>query len=221
MRKNKSIIKFCNSEIVTNINFLNKIPSLLSILFNCLLWSDTEPILLISKKGYKTYLIKEILKTDVNIITLNEESHIDALLGSTGFLANDELKSFYLSLFCNICIYNKKIKFLQDLKNGTLNLKTITDEIKNIFSPNNSEGREVFKGLVNRIYKKLKDLLDYQNNEAFLKKNQMRDAMLAYVLKDITIQFLQDFLFLLILLLNAQIMEKKTDSIKEYKEERD
>ena len=105
------------------------------------------------------------MKTDVKIITLNEESHIDALLGSTGFFTKEELKSFYLSLICDICIYNKKIKFLQDLKNGTLNLKTITDEIKNFFSPNNSEGREVFKGLVNRTYKKLKDLLDYQNNE--------------------------------------------------------
>lgn len=58
LRKNKSIIKFRNSEIVANINCLNKIPSLLNILFNCLLCSDTEPILLIGPTGYKTYLVK-------------------------------------------------------------------------------------------------------------------------------------------------------------------
>ena len=108
MRKNKSVIKFYNSEIVTYINFLKKIPSLLNTLFNCLLCSDTEPILLIGPTKYKTYLIKELLKTDVKIITLNEESNIDTLLGSTGFFTKEELKSFYLSLICDICIYNKK-----------------------------------------------------------------------------------------------------------------
>ena len=68
-------------------------------------------------------------------------------------------------MICDVVINNKKAKYLQDLKNGALNLKNITIEIKNFFLPDNSEGREVFKGLVIRTYNKLKDLLNYQNNE--------------------------------------------------------
>ena len=40
--------------------------------------------------------------------SIDEESNIDTLLGSTGFFTKEELKSFYLSLICDICIYNKK-----------------------------------------------------------------------------------------------------------------
>ena len=165
LRKNKSIIQFYNSEIGNSFNFLNKIPSLLNTLFNCLLCSDTEPILLIGPTGYKTYLIKELLKKDVKIVTLNEESNIDALLGSTGFFTKEELKYFYLSLICDICFENRKILLLQDLKEGILNLKNIEIEIHQFFSPNICEKREVFKDLVKRTFKKLKDLLDNQNDD--------------------------------------------------------
>ena len=165
LRKNKSIIHFYNSEIGNSFNFLNKIPSLLNTLFNCLLCSDTEPILLIGPTGYKTYLIKELLKKDVKIVTLNEESNIDTLLGSTGFFTKEELKFFYLSLICDICFENRKVLLLQDLKDGKLNLKNIEIEIHQFFSPNICEKREVFKYLVNRTFKKLKDLLDNQNDD--------------------------------------------------------
>ena len=99
LRKNNCVIRFRNSTIGNNISFLNKISSLLNTLFDCLLCADTEPILLIGPTGYKTYLVK-LLIDDVKIITLNEESSIDALLGSTGFFNLDEVKVFYLSLIC-------------------------------------------------------------------------------------------------------------------------
>lgn len=53
------MIKFQNSKISNNVNFLNKISSLLNTLFNCLLCADTELILLIGPSGYKTYLVNQ------------------------------------------------------------------------------------------------------------------------------------------------------------------
>ena len=58
--------------------------------------------------GYKTYLV-QLLINNVKIITLNEKSIIDALLDSTGFFTNEEVKSFYFSLICDIFIRNQKL----------------------------------------------------------------------------------------------------------------
>ena len=165
LRKNKSIIKFQNSKIGNNISFLNKISSLLNTLFNCLLCADTEPILLIGPSGYKTYLV-QLLIENVKIITLNEESSIDALLGSTGFFTKEEVKSFYLSLICDVCIKNKKLLYLQDLKNKNLKIDEIENYIKNFFTKDNSNcGRRiVFKNMINRTYIKLKNVLESQDD---------------------------------------------------------
>ena len=62
---------------------------------------------------------------DVKIITLNKESGIDVLLGSTGFFSKEEVNSFYLSLICDICIKNKKFEKLEELRNGKLDIKEI------------------------------------------------------------------------------------------------
>ncbi len=69
--KKKSLIIFDNDTIKNNFYFLNKIPSLLNTLFNCLLCADTELILLIGPPSYQNYLIKLLLK-DVKIIPLSE-----------------------------------------------------------------------------------------------------------------------------------------------------
>ena len=166
LRKNKSIIKFQNNMIGNNINFLNKISSLLNTLFNCLLCADTEPILLIGPSGYKTYLV-QLLVNNVKIITLNEESSIEALLGSTGFFTKEEVKSFYLSLICDICIRNHKLSLLQDLKNGNLNIEKLKENIKNFFSPTNSScgRRKVFKKIVKSTLKKLLDIIKSKNED--------------------------------------------------------
>ena len=68
---------------------------------------------------------------DVKIITLNEESGIDTLLGSTEFFSKEEVKSFYLSLICDICIINKKFEKLEELRNGKLDIKEIKKKLKN------------------------------------------------------------------------------------------
>ena len=164
LKKYNSSIKFRNSKIGNNINFLNKVSSLLNTLFDCLLCADTEPILLIGPSGYKTYLV-QLLINDVKIITLNEESSIDALLGSTGFFNLEEVKAFYLSLICDICIKNQKLIYLQQLKEGTLNTKELKERINNFFSENNSlcGKRIVFKDMVKRLYDKLIKTMNNSN----------------------------------------------------------
>ena len=164
LKKNDVVIKFRNSKIGNNINFLNKVSSLLNTLFVCLLCADTEPILLIGPSGYKTYLV-QLLINNIKIITLNEESSIDALLGSTGFFNLEEVKTFYLSLICDVCIKNQKLLYLQQLKEGKLNIKDLKTRIKNFFSEDNSNcGRRiVFKDMVYRILDKLLKVMNNKN----------------------------------------------------------
>ena len=45
------VIKFSKLKNDNNIFFLNNVSSLLNSLFDCLLWADTEPILLIDPSG--------------------------------------------------------------------------------------------------------------------------------------------------------------------------
>ena len=159
LKKNKSVIKFKNSQIGDNINFYNKISSLLNTLFSCLLCADTEPILLIGPSGYKTYLVSLLVK-DIKIITLNEESSIEALLGSTGFFTKEEVKAFYLSLICDVCSKSQKSDFLRQLKNRNFDIKALENNINNFFDPKNCEKRVCFKKMVETTKKKFLEILD-------------------------------------------------------------
>ena len=79
-----------NSKIGNNINFLNKVFSLLNTLFICLLYDDTANRIF----RIQTYLV-QLLINIINIITLNKESSFDTLLGSTGLFNLEEVKAFY------------------------------------------------------------------------------------------------------------------------------
>ena len=182
-------------------SFFNKISSLLNTLFNCLLCAETEPILLIGPTGYKTYLV-QLLMEDIKIITLNEESGIDALLGSTGFFTKEEVKLFYLSLICDICLKNKKFEKLEELKNGELDIKEIKNNITQFFEEGVCCGRRrVFKKLVKKTYKKLKNLLKNQN------KNKYEN-----ILNNIKLEF-KPGLFILAILRGESLVLRNFDKI--------
>ena len=165
LKKYISSIKFRNSNIgKSNIIFLNKIPSLLNALFNCLLCGDFEPILLIGPSGYKTYLIK-LLINDVKTIVLNKESSIDTLIGSTHFFNQGEAEFFYISLICDIFDKSTKFNFLQQLKDGTLNVKDLKERINNFFSNKNClcGKRIIFKNIAKNLYHKLVTIMEPLN----------------------------------------------------------
>ena len=77
------------------------LPSLYNELFRILLVHGEEPILIIGESGYKTYLA-QLLLPDIKSIQLNSETSLGQLLGSTIFLSDSEVKTFYLKQIYNI-----------------------------------------------------------------------------------------------------------------------
>ena len=97
-----------------------KLPSLLNAIFQVHLSDDREPILLMGNSGFKTFLASHFLPR-AKIITLNQETNVAQLLGTSGFMTNSEAKYFYIEYICKIIqriplIYELKEKW----KNGNL-----------------------------------------------------------------------------------------------------
>ncbi len=82
----------------SNTTDLETLPSLSNDLFKVLLSDNEEPILLTE---YKTFLSKQFLK-DTIPVTVNQESTVEQLLGTSTFLSKTESKLFYLKNICNI-----------------------------------------------------------------------------------------------------------------------
>ena len=110
-------------------NPIMKLTSLLEDLFQISLTSDKEPILLIGPSGYKTFLAQKFL-SNAKTITLNQESSVEQLLGSSAFFSKSEVNDFYLRLIVLICRLNNYKDLNQKLREGTLKKEEI-DEIIN------------------------------------------------------------------------------------------
>ena len=107
-----------------------KLTSLLDDLFQIKLTSDKEPILLIGPSGYKTFLAQKFL-SNAKTITLNQESSVEQLLGSSSFFSKSEVKDFYLRLIVLICRLNNYKELSQKLQEGTLTKDEIDKIIEN------------------------------------------------------------------------------------------
>ncbi len=83
---------------------------------------------MIGPSGYKTFLAQ---KFKAKTITLNQESSIKQLLGSSSFFSKLEVKDFYLRLIVLICRLNNIKKLNQKLQEGTLTKKEIDNIIQN------------------------------------------------------------------------------------------
>ena len=106
-----------------------KLTSLLDDLFQIKLTSDKEPILLIGPSGYKTFLAQKFL-SNAKTITLNQESSVEQLLGSSSFFSKSEVKDFYLRLIVLICRLNNYRELNKKLQEGTLIKKEIDNNYK-------------------------------------------------------------------------------------------
>ena len=90
-----------------SINSANKIildkplPSLWNARFQVYLADDKEPILLMGNSGFKTFLAKQFLFKS-QPITLNQETNVAQLLGTSCFMTNSEAKLFYIKYLCQI-----------------------------------------------------------------------------------------------------------------------
>ena len=96
-------------------NPIMKLTSLLDDLFQINLTSDKEPILLIGPSGYKTFLAQKFL-SNAKTITLNQESSVKQLLGSSSFFSKLEVKDFYLRLIVLIYRLNNYKELNQKLQ---------------------------------------------------------------------------------------------------------
>ena len=114
--------------------------------------AEDEPILIFGPSGFKTYISKCFL-SQPKVISLNPESTISQLLGSSAFLVESEAKTFYLDYLCKLCGGKKRKDLFIDLNNkllnGQLNKYDIEDLIKDFKEP------ECFDYAVKNLSKKL------------------------------------------------------------------
>jgi MoxR-like ATPase len=124
-----SINSFIKDEQDKNKIFeeIMSLPSLYNAFFKVLLSNEDEPILLTGSSGFKSFLAKKILSQD-DIISLNQESSIEQLLGSPLFLTNIEAIKFYIYYICLICQSNNYLDYIKELEK---NENIVTDDLKN------------------------------------------------------------------------------------------
>ena len=106
--------------------------NLLDGLFNILISNNEEPILIAGETCYKTFLAQLSFKDDKNsyeIVSLNQESTIPQLLGSSSFFTPEDAKKFYLKQLCNIFNENDPIKYLSLLNDWEKNKNEISEYI--------------------------------------------------------------------------------------------
>ena len=113
----------------------SELPSLLNGIFQILLSHPTEPILLMGPSGFKTFLSQLFLKS-AKIITLNQESTVQQLLGSSAFLSKDESKIFYIKYICKVChLYNQMPTFINQYNKCKSNMDKFKEDFRDTVNP--------------------------------------------------------------------------------------
>lgn len=119
------------------INRINKfivdkqLPSLWNAIFQVYLSDSREPILIMGNSGFKTFLAQQFLPK-ARIVTLNQETNVAQLLGSSGFMTISEAKLFYIDYLCKIIQSDSPNLFnqLRDLwENGNLSEDILNPKI--------------------------------------------------------------------------------------------
>ena len=126
--------------------------SILESLFLISLSSEEEPIIIFGPSGYKTYISKLFL-TQPKVISLNPESTINQLLGSSAFFLEKEAKKFYLDYLCKLCKGNERIKIFIELNEKLNNGKLDKNDIDKLTA--DFKGPECFEYAVENLSKKL------------------------------------------------------------------
>ena len=134
-------------------NNLYEIPSLLNALFKILITSDDEPILISGPTSFKTYLSQLFFKFKKSeVISLNSETTISQLLGSSILLTNDQSKEYYLRWIYEILQKNNIDYYINNL--NTYDLKKLKLELENEIE-NYIKENPTFKYALENLSKKL------------------------------------------------------------------
>ena len=146
----------------------SNLPSLLNGMFQILLSDPTEPILLMGPPGMKTFLSQQFLK-DAKIITLNPESTVAQLLGSSAFFSKQEAKLFYIEYICRVChLYEKIPIYIEQFKNGTLKEPQNKDEFQKEVNQIKTNLPKSFQYSITHLFEKLFDENKDDSNKCIL-----------------------------------------------------
>ena len=123
-----------DEEKINLIKIFKKLPSFLNTLFKVSLSNDEEPLLLSGNTCYKTFLADEYLGHYASIVSLNQETSIEQLLGSSKLFDKNEAKEFYLTQLCNCTQYKNLPELLfilrQWLNKENNNFENIEEKVK-------------------------------------------------------------------------------------------
>jgi len=110
---------------------LNELPSLLDALFKILIASNDEPILISGPSSFKTFLAQLLFPNGKSeVISLNSESTISQLIGSSTLLNSEKAKNFYLMQIYEILQANNIENLLKDLEDFENNKEKIKSNRK-------------------------------------------------------------------------------------------
>ena len=162
LRKGKCGISLKYIHFFNKDKYIFRLPSLYNELFQILLAHDEEPILIIGESGYKTYLA-QLLLPDIKPIQLNSETSLGQLLGSTIFLSDSEVKTFYLKQIYNILdapLKDTDIKMVQNWAGiNEINYEEIKKEQDNLLQEIDDlsfkKNKKKFKTTLDILEKKL------------------------------------------------------------------
>ena len=114
---------------------LTKLKGILRALFEILIASDDEPILISGPSSFKTFLAELLFKNrneKYDVISLNSELTISQLIGSPTILSLENEKYYYLNQIYEILQANNIELLLQDLKDFQGNKEKIKKTIEDL-----------------------------------------------------------------------------------------
>ena len=146
---------------------LNELPSLLDALFKILIASNDEPILISGPSSFKTFLAQLLFPNGKSeVISLNSESTISQLIGSSTLLNSEKAKNFYLMQIYEILQANNIENLLKDLEDFENNKEKIKSKIEKLTEEKSKEDHtfdyalEQFKKKLFKLEKNKKSLFD-------------------------------------------------------------
>ena len=161
IEKGKVSIYYCDYS-QEKFKELNGLQNILNALFKILITSDDEPILISGPSSFKTFLAQLLFYNGKNeIISLNSETTISQLIGSSTLLTSEKAKNYYLLQIYEILQANNIDNLLKDLEDFETNKKKIKNKIEELIKYKNiNENYTFYYALENfkkKLFKKEKD----------------------------------------------------------------
>ena len=146
----------------SSITQLEGLFTLLNAYFNILLSNKSEPLIISGPTSFKTFLSRLFLNEDIaDLVSLNQETSVAQLIGSSSFFTYNEAKKFYFTQLYKILRINNINEKLVYLNNLNENKEKIINEINEAKKIERINEKSTFFYAVER----LQNLLFQERNE--------------------------------------------------------